>query len=203
VTAGKFEVDKPERSPMVILFTETRGFTGMSDMLDPGVVLARVGEFVKLVTEVVEGREGAVVDILSDTLMATFTGRDDAQHAVEAAQEIHARFGTLAEAWQNDFGIRAAVSMGLHCGDAVVGFAEDSPTPEQLFVFGDCVSVANRLMHRARAGEFVLSEMLRDLATEMGVTIEAEELPPLEIPRRKPIRLFGVLLEERLDFTQE
>jgi adenylate cyclase len=203
VTAGKSEVDKPERSPMVILFTETRGFTGMSDMLDPGVVLARVGEFVKLVTEVVEGREGAVVNILSDTLMATFTGRDDAQHAVEAAQEIHARFGTLAEAWQNDFGIRAAVSMGLHCGDAVVGFAEDSPTPEQLFVFGDCVSVANRLMHRARAGEFVLSEMLRDLATEMGVTIEAEELPPLEIPRRKPIRLFGVLLDGRLDFTQE
>jgi adenylate cyclase len=196
-------VDKPERSPMVILFTETRGFTGMSDMLDPGVVLARVGEFVKLVTEVVEGREGTVVDILSDTMMATFTGRDDAQHAVEAAQEIHARFGTLAEAWQRDFGIRAAVSMGLHCGDAVVGFAEESPTPEQLFVFGDCVSVANRLMHRARAGEFVLSEMLRDLATEMGVTIEAEELPPLEIPRRKPIRLFGVLLEERLDFTRQ
>jgi class 3 adenylate cyclase len=203
VAARKSEVDKPERSPMVILFAETRGFTGMSDMLEPGVVLARVGEFVTLVTNVVEKHEGAVVDILSDTMMATFTGQDDAQHAVEAAQEIHARFGTLAEAWQNDFGIRAAVSMGLHCGDAVVGFSEDSPTPEQLFVFGDCVSVANRLLHRARAGEFVLSETLMDLATEMGVTIEAEKLPPLEIPRRDPIKLFGVLIDPRLDFTRE
>lgn len=196
------EVDKPERTPTVILFAETRGFTGMSDMLDPGAVLARVGEFVTLVTRAVEEHEGAVVNILSDTVMATFTGRDDAQHALEAAQAIQTGFATLAEGWHSDFGIHAAVSMGLHCGDAVVGFADNSPTPEQLFVFGDCVSIANRLLHRARAGEFVMSEMLVDLAQEMGVTIQAEELPPLELARREPIKLFGVLLDTRLDFTR-
>jgi len=200
--APKTEVDKPERSPTVILFAETRGFTGMSDMLDPGVVLARVAEFVKLITKAIEEYEGAVVNILSDTVMATFTGQDDAQHAVAAAQEIQSGFAALAEAWDRDFGIRAAVSMGLHCGDAVVGFAENNPTPEQLFVFGDCVSIANRLLHRARAGEFVLSGPLMDLAREMGVAIEAEELPPLEIGRRDPIRVFAVLLNDRLDFTQ-
>ena len=195
------DAGKPERSPTVILFAEMRGFTGLSDMLDPAVVIARVGEFVTLVWNAVEKHEGALVDILSDTAMATFTGQDDAQHAIAAAQEIQASFAILAEAWQRDFGIRAAVSMGLHCGDAVVGFAEKSPTPDQLFVFGDCVSIANRLLHRARAGEFVVSEPLRDLAAEMGVTLEAEELPPLEIPRRDPIRLYGVLLDTRLDFT--
>ena len=200
--APKTEVDKPERSPTVILFAETRGFTGMSDMLDPGVVLARVGEFVTLVRKAVEDHEGAVVNILSDTVMATFTGQDDAQHAVAAAQEIQSGFAALAQAWDRDFGIQAAVSMGLHCGDAVVGFAENNPAPEQLFVFGDCVSIANRLLHRARAGEFVLSEPLMDLAREMGVTIEAEELPPLELPRRNPIKLFGAVLNDRLDFTQ-
>jgi adenylate cyclase len=200
--APKTEVDKPERTPTVILFAETRGFTGMSDMLDPTVVLARVAEFVTLVTNAVEKYEGAVVNVLSDTVMATFTGQDDAQHAVAAAQEIQSGFAALAEAWDRDFGIRAAVSMGLHCGDAVVGFAESSPAPEQLFVFGDCVSVANRLLHRARAGEFVLSEPLMDLAREMGVAVEAAELPALELPRREPIRVFGVLLDDRLDFTQ-
>jgi adenylate cyclase len=200
--APKTEVDKPERTPTVILFAETRGFTGMSDMLDPGVVLARVAEFVTLVTDAVEKYEGAIVNVLSDTVMATFTGQDDAQHAVAAAQEIQSGFAALAEAWYRDFGIRAAVSMGLHCGDAVVGFAESNPTPEQLFVFGDCVSIANRLLHRARAGEFVLSEPLLDLAREMGVAIEAAELPALELPRREAIRVFGVLLDDQLDFTQ-
>jgi len=42
-----------------------------------------------------------------------------------------------------------------------------------------------------------------DLAAEMGVTIDAEELPSLEIPRREPIKLFGVLVDTRLDFTHE
>jgi adenylate cyclase len=202
MATGTSEVEKPERSPMVILFAETRGFTGMSDALDPGVVLARVGEFVSLITRVVEEHEGAVVDVLSDTVMATFTGQDDAQHAVEAAVEIQGGFFALAGVWQRDFGIRAAVSMGLHCGDAVVGFAENSPQPGQLFVFGDCVSVANRLMHRARPGEFVMSETLVDLAREMGVPIDAEELPALEIPRRAPIKLYGVLSDLGLDFTR-
>jgi len=98
------EADKPERSPLVILFAEMRGFTGMSDMLDPAIVLGRVGEFVSLMAKAVETHEGAVVNILSDTVMATFTGKDDAQHAVEAAQEIQSGFATLAEAWQRDFG---------------------------------------------------------------------------------------------------
>jgi adenylate cyclase len=196
------ETGKPERSPTVILFAEMRGFTGVSDMLDPGVVIARVGEFVSLVWNAVQEHEGAVADILSDTAMATFTGQDDARNAIAAAQEIQSRFAALADAWRRDFGIRAAVSMGLHCGDAVVGFAEKSPTPEQLFVFGDCVSIANRLLHRARAGEFVVSETLLDLAVETGVALEAEPLPPLEIPRRDPIKLYGVLLDTRLDFTR-
>src|SRR5215467_2151235 len=99
------EAEKPERTPTVIVFAEMRGFTGMSDMLDPAVVLARVGEFVSLVWSVVEKFEGAVVDILSDTMMATFTGQDDAQHAIAAAQEIQASFATLAEQWHRDFGI--------------------------------------------------------------------------------------------------
>jgi len=200
VAVKKSEVDAPERSPMVILFAETRGFTGTSDMLEPAAVLARVSEFLSLVTKAVEGHEGELVDALSDTVMATFTGQDDARNAVQAAQEIQTGFAPLAEAWQRDYGIRAAVAMGLHCGDAVVGFAE-GPRPEQLFVFGDCVSMANRLLHRARAGEFVLSQTLMDLLAETGLALKAEELPPIEIAHREPIRLCGVLLDTRLDFT--
>ena len=121
MAAKKSEVDKPERSPMVVLFAETRGFTGMSDMLEPGVVLARVGEFVTLVSEVVESHEGAVVDILSDTMMTTFTGQDDAQHAVEAALEIHARFGILhpcRSRWPHD---RSHMVDGLRVSGTQIG----------------------------------------------------------------------------------
>jgi hypothetical protein len=34
-----------------------------------------------------------------------------------------------------------------------------------------------------------------------GVSLDAEKLPPLMMPRRDPVPLFGVLRDTRLDFT--
>ena len=196
----KSNVDAPERAPVVILYTEARGFTRTSEMLEPEVVLARVSEFFALVSAAVKRHEPAMLNVLNDTLVATFTGQGDAQRAAQAAQEIQREFASLAEAWERDYGIRAAVAMGLHCGEAVVGLA-GGPMPEQLLIFGDCVTVAERLLHRARAGELLLSNAIMDALAAARFALEAEELPPLEISRRDPIRVFGMLLDTRLDFT--
>jgi class 3 adenylate cyclase len=92
------------------------------------------------------------------------------------------------------------VAIGLHTGTAVIGLA-GSQLSDQPLIIGDSVSVAERLLHRARAGEFVMSDKIVEALGEAGKELGAEELPPLEIPRRAPIRLFGVLLDTRLDFT--
>jgi adenylate cyclase len=169
-------------------------------MLEPAIALARVSEFFALVTAVVERHEGVVLQLLNDTVMATFTGADDAPHAVDAAREVQSEFALLAERWERDFGLKAAVAMGLHAGEAVLGYTTGA-LADRLLVLGDCVSVAERLLHRARSGEFVFSEGVMEVLRAGGYDITAESLPPLEIPRREPIRIFGVLLDTRLDFT--
>ncbi len=189
-----------QRAPTVILFAETRGFTRMSEMLAPEVVLSRVGGFFAMVTQAVERQGGTVVNVLNDTLVATFSGKDDAQRGVLAAQETQADFVTLGESWRRDYGIVAAVAMGLHRGDVVVGHA-GGPHPQRPLVIGDGVSVAERLLHRARAGEFVLSQAMMDTLAAVGFHLDADDLPTMEIPQREPIRLYGVLLDTRLDFT--
>ena len=190
----------PERTPVVILFAETSGFTRTSEILEPSVVLARAAEFFGLVQAAVERHGGVVRNVLNDTMMASFVGAGDAQRAVEAAQDIQRDFTVIEESWQNDYGIRAAVAIGLHAGDAVIGNAGDL-VPGQGLIFGDTVSVAERLLHRARAGEMVLSKKVMDALILSGFALEAEALPPLEMPRREAIRLFGVLRDTRLDFT--
>jgi hypothetical protein len=40
-----------------------------------------------------------------------------------------------------------------------------------------------------------------DALAAAGIALGAQELPPLEIPRREPIPLYGVLRDTRLDFT--
>lgn len=190
----------PARATLVIMYAETRGFTRMSEILEPAVVLARVAEFFALVASVVGRHAGTVRNMLNDTLVATFAGPSNAQQAVEAAQEIQREFTTLEEAWQRDYGFGTAVAIGLHSGDAVIG-SLGSPLPEQLLIIGDGLSIAERLLHRARAGEFVISKPVMDALQAAGVTLEADELPPLALSKREPIALYGVVLDTRLDFT--
>lgn len=189
------------RAPLVILFVETRGFTRISEMLEPEVVIARLSEFFTLVTSAVVRHQGVVIDVVNDNLIGAFDGEKDAVRAVQAAQDIQRKFTVVEESWHKQYGIRAATSMGIHCGNAVIGTAPGGKSSGQRHIVGDAVSVAERLLHRARAGEFVMSKSVVDALHAAEFAIESEELPPLQVPRRESIALWGVPLDTRLDFT--
>ena len=188
------------RTPVVILFTETRGFTRTSAILQPEVVLARVAEFFTLVQKAVVQHGGIVRNVLNDTLMASFAGKDQAQRAVQATQDIQGGFEDIEEAWTAQYGIRASIALALHAGEVVIG-AGDGPIAGQPLVIGDSVSITERLLHRARTGEVILSQPVMDALAETGFALDVAPLPALEIPRRDPIPLFGVVRDTRLDFT--
>lgn len=197
MTANVTVLTAPARLPVVILFAETRGFTRTSAILQPAMVLDQATRFFALARTAAERHGGTVHNVLNDTLMAFFAGANRALHAVQAAQDIQRDFDVIDEAWTRDFGIRAAVAMGIHAGDAVIGTTGQAPS----MVIGDSVSVAERLLHRARAGEFVVSAEVMDALGSGQPALEAKPLPPLEIARREPVRLYGVLRDARLDFT--
>lgn len=190
----------PARLPVVILYAETRGFTRMSGALPPATVLERISEFFNLAQTAVAGYRGVVRDVLNDTVVASFEGNDCAQDAVDAATDIQRGFDALEDAWQEQFGIRAAVAIGMHAGDAVIGTI-DAPQPAQPVIISDSLSVAERLLHRARAGECVLSQAVMDGLPAAGLILDPEELPALALPRRDPIRIYGITRDTRLDFT--
>src|SRR6266849_4005458 len=171
----------PERREAAILNAELRNFTRLSEVLAPDKVLS----------------------VQNDMLVAAFaTGerKEYAGRALKSAQDLQREFGTLGEQWQKDFGLPAAISAALHLGEAVFGMA--GPIAAQQFVaFGDCVSVTERLVHRARAGEVILSLDFMKALGASAQTLGCEELPPLEIGKRPPIAIYGMALEKRLDFT--
>jgi class 3 adenylate cyclase len=187
-----------ERSPAIILYAETRGFTRTSAMLQPAVVVARISEFFAVVQKAVEPRGGRLRNILNDTVVASFAGKGHAQKAVEATQEIQARFEGIEASWESQYGIRASIALALHAGEVVVA---DGPVAGQPLFVGDCVSITERLLHRARAGEVILSKPVMDMLAGTGLKLDVKPLPPLEMLRRDPVALFGVLRDTRLDFT--
>jgi adenylate cyclase len=180
-----------------VLYAELRNFTRLSEVLDPAKVMALANEFFTLAARFMTEHSGRVLAVQNDSMLSVFTAAAD---AVVAAQAVQREFPAVGERWHSEYGLPAAVALGAHLGEAVLGMA-GPPGAQQYVAFGDCVSVAERLVHRARSGEIVLSH---DLIHALGVdpeSIGAQELPPLELARRPPIRIYGIVLETRLDFT--
>jgi len=200
LTATQFNSASAERADLAVLYAEIRGFTRVSAILEPAIVIAGMSGFFAMVSAAVERRSGVVRSMLNDNLVATFAGPANATHAVEAAQDILRDFTQIEEAWQRNYGFQTAVAMGLHLGGVVVGPPGDKPGAPTLTV-GDGVSMAARLLHRARTGEIVLSKAVMDAVDAAALTVDIEKLPALSIPGREPLAIYGVLLDTRLDFT--
>jgi adenylate cyclase len=193
----------PERREAAILYAELRNFTRLSEVLPPDKVLQLANEFFSLVAMAVTANSGKVLAVQNDMLLAAFAAKDRkefATRALAAAKDIQREFGAVGEQWKNEYGLPAAVAVAMHPGEAVFGMA--GPVASQQFVaFGDCVSVCERLVHRARAGEIMLS---LDFVKARGSNLQeigATELPPLEIPKRPVVQIFSIVVETRLDFT--
>jgi adenylate cyclase len=188
---------KTERRGVAVVYAELRNFTRLSEALQPAKVLELADEFFALAASLMTAQEGEVLAVHNDSVLAVFPAAAD---ALVAAQAVQREFAPVGERWQNEYGLPAAVALGVHLGDAVLGMA-GPPLARQYVAFGDCVSIAERLVHRARAGEIVFSvdfiQALGADAQELG----AQQLPALELARRPAIRIYGLVLETRLDFT--
>jgi adenylate cyclase len=181
-----------------------RNFTRLSEVLQPETVLELVNEFFSLAARAIENNSGKVLSVHNDGLVSAFVDGEPAQFnraAIQTAQVIQTEFAPVGERWQKEYGLPAAASSGVHTGETLFGYA--GPEGQQQFVgFGDSVSIAERLVHRARPGEIVISlDVMKALRAAVR-TLGAKELPPLELGgKRPPLPIYGMILETRLDFT--
>ena len=202
-TVAKQSQQSSVRVEAVVLIAELRNFTRMSEMLESDRVLALADQFFECAARVVHAHGGETRIVHNDSLMATFRqgkAPEQARAAVRAAQQLFGDFDAVAQAWERDYGLRTAVALGVHHGPLVVGLAGPAAKRAEV-VFGDCVSVAERLVHRARAGELVLSDSVMGVVSVAELELDAEPLPPVELHNRPAIRIYGVLRDDRLDFT--
>ena len=192
-----------ERCTTVLMHAELRNFTGLSGILEPERVLQLASAFFSIAASAVKSQGGEVSSLQNDSLVAVFRLGKPAQCALQgtgAAQALLRDFAPVGERWKVEFGFPATLAVGLHMADTIFGMAGPQGG-EQYVAFGDGLSIAERLAHRARAGEIVFSdEFLKAFGSAAG-TLGVTPLPPLELGRRPAIPIYGMLLETRLDFT--
>ena len=194
------------RAHAVVLFADLRGFTSISEQLDPQRVVPLLNEFFSLLTEITFKYDGTVFHMAGDGLMLGFgvplEQPDGAQRAVSAAREMLARFAELSRSWRERFQIAAGLGIGINEGAVVAGNVGSSAYMNYTII-GDTVNIAARLCQRARAGEMLFSSTLKASLDQRGVDIGATALPPLQVRgRTNPIDIFCVPLESRLQVSE-
>ena len=148
---------------VTVLFADIRGFTRLSEGLEPADVVALLNDVFQLVSDRILARGGTIDKFIGDSVMAYFGAPvPSADHPIAAvsagvdiARAVEERNAKL-EPGEHVIG----VGIGIHTGPVVVGnIGSDRRT--DFTAIGDSVNVAARLEKLARAGEILVSEAVQ------------------------------------------
>ena len=149
-----------ENRVVTTLFADIRGFTAMSEGLDPREVIAMLNDFLEGASAAIEAEGGVVDKYVGDEVMAIFGAPvahpDDAQRAVRAALNIQSVIARLNESRREAGKPDITAGIGINTGIAVAGNM-GSRTRLNYTVLGETVNLAARLCASAKGGEILIS----------------------------------------------
>ncbi len=176
---GDFEIVLGgENRHIAVLFVDIRGFTPMSESLEPEQVVEILNEYLNLTTQSIFKNGGTLDKFIGDATMAVFNAPFDLDdyiyRAVCAALDIAAGSDELEKKLMERFGKSVSFGIGVNCGPAVVGNIGCEFRMDYTAI-GDTVNTAARLESNAKRGQILISsevyEAVKDRieATEIGV----------------------------------
>ncbi len=137
-----------ERRDASILFQDIRGFTSLSETMDPAALLALLNQFFTEVVAAVEAEGGVVKQFLGDGVMALFGAPqavpDHAARAVRAALGIVERLQGVNASLVRRGLSPLEIGVGIHTGTVIAGLIGPDNRVEY-GVVGDAVNVAARV----------------------------------------------------------
>jgi class 3 adenylate cyclase len=186
-----------------VLFADMRGFTRISELLSPLEVVPLLNDYFSLLTQITFQHQGTVFHMAGDCLMVGFgvplEQPDASVRAVKAARDMLSQFRRLADTWQQRHGIETGMGIGINEGEVIAGNI-GSREYMSYTIIGDTVNVASRLGQRARAGEMLFSESVKQAVEKARVDVSPVRLPPLILRgRSQPVDIYCVPIGERLD----
>ena len=178
---------------ITVLFADIRGFTAFSEHEKPEKVVGMLNHYFSAMTDIIFSHGGTLDKYIGDELMALFGAptatANDAGNAVKAAVAMQKRLIGLNKELL-DLGFwEVAVGMGLHTGEATVGYIGSEKRSEYTAI-GDTINIASRLQGNTAGGQILISEATAQAAGNIFPMIKRE---PLMVKNRlQPVELYEV-----------
>ena len=176
------------RLPVVVLFSDIRGFTAIAETLPPMQMASQLNEYFTAMVECVFRHGGALDKFIGDAIMAYWGAPeardDDVDCAVAAALDMQASLATLNARWHEEGRPVWQIGIGIHQGDAFVGNI-GSPRRLEFTLIGDTVNVASRLCSLAQADELLVSEsIVESVSRTRRMAVHCRSRDELRVLRR-------------------
>ena len=176
-----------ERKEVTIMETDIRGFTSISENMEPEEVVSLLNTYLDKQTEVIQSYGGDIDKFIGDAVLAVFTGEEMADNAVQCAIKIQKEINTLNQS----LGKNTMIGIGIDTGPLVMG-AMGSKDRMDFTVIGDHVNTSSRLCDAALPGEVIISENTEKLLK--GENYQLKQLDPIQVKgKEKPIKIYKVI----------
>lgn len=179
------------RREVTALFADIRGFTALSEKMEPEEVVDMLNHYMAAMADVIFKYDGTLDKFMGDCIMAFFNAPldqpDHTLRAVRAALEMQ----EAAEKVSKKEGMPLArYGIGINTGPAVVGNM-GSESRLEYTVLGDSINLASRMCSQAEAGQVVIPESTYKLVKGK---VKARKLREVRVKgKEKPITVYQVL----------
>ena len=153
------------KRPVVVFFSDIRGFTSMSEKMGPDDIATLLNEYFTEMVEIVFENNGTLDKFMGDAIMALWgapiANEDDADRAMKAAIEMQSVLAQLNVRWAAQGRQRVEIGIGIDYYEVFAGNIGSDRRLEYT-VIGDAVNTASRLCSMAGEGEIIISQRFYD-----------------------------------------
>jgi adenylate cyclase len=190
---------------MTVMFSDVRGFTSISEGLDPAQLTLLMNEFLTPMTKIIHEHRGTIDKYMGDAIMA-FWGAplpdsNHAQHALNAAMAMNAATVKISEEFVKKGWPAIKMGFGLNTGNMVVGNM-GSGFRMAYTVMGDSVNLGSRIENLTKnyGVDIIVSEFVKTQVPAMVY----RELDIVRVKGKdKPVTIYEPLGKpEQVDMAQ-
>ena len=184
------------RRTVTVLFSDLRGFTSISERLEPEQIAEMLREYLTEMTEIVFKHGGTVDKYIGDCVMALYNVPfEDPEHVVKAVRtglEFQERTLAAAARWEAKYGVTIRNGVGINTGEAIVGTLGSMQRLEYTAI-GDTVNLAARLesLTKDYGASIIISESTYEHVKGLFPTRELGEVTVKG--KTVPVKIYAVL----------
>jgi len=186
-----------ENQTVTILFSDIRGFTRMSEHMEPHAVVELLNEYFSEMTDLIFDSGGTLDKYLGDGIMAVYGAPlpkpDDALRATKTAMEMQRALVALNRDWESRGQQPLRMGVGVNTGPVTAGNIGSAKRMDYT-VIGDAVNLASRLCSNAAGAQILVSE---STYLQLNGRIPAQRLEPIRVKGKEtPVELYEVFWQD-------